>query len=59
MDLILRKNWHIDYDATSHMTFDLSVFSTYRSVTSLVLTMGDKHTSIAIGRVDVHLQVRV
>jgi len=51
--------WHIDSAATSHMTFDRSVFASYEALNPFPVTMGDKSTSIAVGRGDVHLPLLV
>ena len=51
--------WHIDSAATSHITFDRSMFKTYTSEIPFNVTMGDKSSSIAIGRGDIHLPIIV
>ena len=47
--------WYIDSAATSHMTFDRTVFATYTKISPFNVEMGDKSTSVAIGRGDVHV----
>ncbi len=47
----------IDSAATSHMTFNRSLFSSYQSVTPCPVQMGDSFTALAVGRGDVLLDI--
>ncbi len=50
--------WHIDSGATSHMTFDRSAFVTYSPITPFRVQMGDRSSSLAVARGDVHLCIK-
>ena len=51
------STWYIDSAATSHMTFDRSMFVSYKEITPFSVTLGDKSTSMAVGRGDVRLMI--
>lgn len=55
----IASTWYIDSAATSHMTFDRSMFVSYRSVTPFQVILGDKSTSVAVGCGDVKLSLLV
>ena len=55
----ITSTWYIDSAATSHMTFDRSMFVSYRSVTPFQVILGDKSTSVAVGCGDVKLSLLV
>ncbi len=52
-----KTSWHIDSAATSHMTFNRSLFSSYQSVPPFPVQMGDSSTALAVGRGDVQLNI--
>ncbi len=49
--------WHIDPAATSHMTLNRSLFSSYQSVPPFPVHMGDSSTALAVGRGDFQLNI--
>lgn len=53
------KVWHIDSAATSHITFDRSLFMNYSSIGPFNVEMGDNSTAQVIGKGEVHLQIFV
>ncbi len=53
------SKWYVDSGASAHMNFDRSVFADYEHVTPFPAKMGDKSTSTAMGRGNVHLQLLV
>ena len=50
--------WHVDSGASNHMTFARHAFTSYRAVDPFPVQMGDKSTTMVVGRGDVCIPLK-
>ena len=58
-EIHIASTWYIDSAATSHMTFDRTMFVSYKKLKPFSVTLGDKSTALAVGCGDVKLSILV
>ena len=53
------RDWVLDSGSTAHLTYNRSVFSSYREISPKILDLGADSTALIVGHGDVTLQISV